>query len=363
MNPNWQTKKLGEVIKLEYGKPLPKSDRKTDGRYPIYGANGIKSWSNKFYYDKPTIIVGRKGSAGEINLVEEKFWPLDVTYFTTFDAKKYDLKFLYNLLKNLELPKLAKGVKPGINRNDIYKIKVPLPPLSEQRRIVKILDEVFGQIEKVKANTQKNLENSKELFESYLKYSYEGNNEWLTKNLFEVAEINKDKNGRKDLPYIGMEDIESNSGKFIGSFEPKSVKSSSFYFNDKHILYGRLRPYLNKVLIPDFEGHCSTEIFPIRVNNSLDKKFLFYWLIKRSTTERINSTCTGARMPRANMNKVFKDFKVVFPKSLTEQKQIVAKLDDLSEKTKKLEQNYRQKLADLEELKKSVLNKAFSGEL
>ncbi|PIZ65774.1 hypothetical protein COY15_02380 [Candidatus Roizmanbacteria bacterium CG_4_10_14_0_2_um_filter_39_12] len=108
MKTNWQTKnrsawltvKLGEVIKLEYGKPLPKSARRADGKYPVYGANGIKSWSNSFYYDQATIIVGRKGSAGEINLTEEKFWPLDVTYFVKFDDTKYNLKYLYNLLES-----------------------------------------------------------------------------------------------------------------------------------------------------------------------------------------------------------------------------------------------------------------------
>ncbi|MBU1657715.1 hypothetical protein KKG72_01510 [bacterium] len=62
------------------------------------------------------------------------------------------------------------------------------------------------------------------------------------------------------------------------------MKSSTFYFNDEHVLYGRLRPYLNKVLLPDFEGHCSTEIFPIKPKkNILDRRFLFQWLIATET--------------------------------------------------------------------------------
>ena len=168
MKTNWQTKKLGEVLKLEYGKPLPKTKRDPNGAYIVYGANGEKDKANEFYFDKPSIIVGRKGSAGEINLVKEKFWPLDVTYYVTFDEKKYDLKFLYNILLTLNLPGLAKGVKPGINRNDVYAIEVTIPSLPEQKRIVKILDEVFGGIEKAKENAEKNLKNSQELFESYL---------------------------------------------------------------------------------------------------------------------------------------------------------------------------------------------------
>ena len=143
MKNNWQTKKIGEVIKLEYGKPLPDYKRILNGKYPVYGANGEKDRTNEFYYDKPSIIVGRKGSAGEINLTERRFWPLDVTYFVTFDDKKYSLGFLYNLLLTLNLRKLAKGVKPGINRNEVYGISVNIPPLPDQKRIVKVLDEVF----------------------------------------------------------------------------------------------------------------------------------------------------------------------------------------------------------------------------
>lgn len=114
MKQEWQEKAVGEILQLEYGKPLDKSSRKANGRYPAYGANGEKDRTDKFYYDKPSIIVGRKGSAGEINLTERRFWPLDVTYFVTFDESQHDVRFLYYLLTTLELAKLAKGVKPGI---------------------------------------------------------------------------------------------------------------------------------------------------------------------------------------------------------------------------------------------------------
>ncbi len=110
----WKTKKLGEVIKLEYGKPLPKESREEGGKYPAYGANGVKCWSNQYCLDRPSIIVGRKGSAGEVNLTEEKFWPLDVTYFVTYDDTQYDLTFLYHCLKHLRLTKLAKGKHSSI---------------------------------------------------------------------------------------------------------------------------------------------------------------------------------------------------------------------------------------------------------
>lgn len=174
MKNNWQTKKLGEVLKLEYGKPLPKSQRKDDGFYPVYGANGTKCFSDKFYFNKPSIIVGRKGSAGEINLSEKRFWPLDVTYFVTFDDKKYDLKFLYNLLFTLDLPKLAKGVKPGINRNDVYSIHVKIPSLLEQKAIVKKIDALSAETKKLEAIYKQKLADLEELKKSVLQKAFAG---------------------------------------------------------------------------------------------------------------------------------------------------------------------------------------------
>ena len=138
---------LGQILSLEYGKPLPATERdEFDGQVAVFGANGVKSRTHTALIDQASIVVGRKGSAGEVNLTHGPFWPLDVTYFVRHDAEETDLMFLYYLLISLDLPRLAKGVKPGLNRNDAYSIRVPLPPLDEQRRIVAKLDEATAAI-------------------------------------------------------------------------------------------------------------------------------------------------------------------------------------------------------------------------
>lgn len=143
----WDTKKIREILKLEYGKPLCDSLRKNDGKYPVYGANGIKDRSDDFYCNEKTIIVGRKGSAGELTLTEEKFWPLDVTYFVKLDSKKYDLIFVFHMLTYLNLPKLATGVKPGINRNAVYEISVNVPDINIQMQISEKINQLIRKID------------------------------------------------------------------------------------------------------------------------------------------------------------------------------------------------------------------------
>jgi type I restriction enzyme S subunit len=153
--------------------------------------------------------------------------------------------------------------------------------------------------------------------------------DWQIRRLGEVCFVDKHQGIHKGLPYVGLEHIESQTGRFIGSIEPCGVKSSTFKFSPEHLLYGRLRPYLNKVLLPDFTGHCSTEIFPLKPRPGLSREFLQYWFLRDATVAQIDTTSSGARMPRANMHAVL-DFEFPFP-PLTEQRRIVGILDEAFE--------------------------------
>ena len=347
---NWQTKKLGEVIKLEYGKPLPDSKRRSDGKYPVYGANGEKDRTNEYFYNKHSVIVGRKGSAGELSLTEEKFWPLDVTYFVTFDYEKYDLGFIHNLLDTLELTKLAKGVKPGINRNDVYAIDVEIPPLPEQHRIVKILDEVFADVARAKENAEKNLQNSKELFESYLQSVFANpGKDWEEKRFDEACVLQRGFDLPSHQRSIGMYPLVSSNGitDQINAFRVKApgvVTGRSGTIGNVHYIEKDFWPLNTALYIKNFCGNY--------------ERFVFYFL-KQFNLQKYSS---GAGVPTLNRNNVHSEI-VHFPKSLAEQKSIVKKLDALADQTKKLEKIYQQKLVDLEELEKSVLKRAFNGEL
>lgn len=132
---DWEMVELGELLTLEYGKSLPKRDR-VDGGYPVMGSNGVSGYHNKFLIKGPSIIVGRKGSAGEVVWVNKNSYPIDTTYFVKL-KKNNDLKFIFFILQELELQKLRGGAGiPGLNRKDVYIQKIPLPPLEAQKQIV-----------------------------------------------------------------------------------------------------------------------------------------------------------------------------------------------------------------------------------
>lgn len=171
---------------------------------------------------------------------------------------------------------------------------------------------------------------------------------WEVKRLGEVAAIDKRQHKAMPKPFVGLEHIESQSGRYIGDLQPAEVESNTFAFTQKHVLYGRLRPYLNKVLLPDFEGHCSTEIFPIRPSSALDRAFLAYWLRMPSTVAKIDATSTGARMPRANVETVL-TFNLPLP-PLAEQRRIVAVLDEAFAALATATANTQKTLANAREL-------------
>jgi type I restriction enzyme S subunit len=370
MKDVWKEKAVGEILRLEYGKPLDDTFRKSAGRYPVYGANGAKNRTDKFYYSKPSIIVGRKGSAGELNLTEQKFWPLDVTYFVTFDEYQYDLRFLYYLLSTLDLPSLAKGVKPGINRNEVYSQKTKVPPLPEQKRIVAILDEAFDGIATAKANAEKNLQNARALFESQLQsvFSKRGDG-WKEKAFSDVCEISSvlvdpQRNEYLDLPHVGGANIASKTGELLDmkTAREEGLISGKFAFDKTMVLYSKIRPYLMKVARPEFRGLCSADIYPLSPKaGQLDRNYLFHLLLSPEFTEYANTGSARAGMPKINRSHLFA-FRVHLP-SVANQKQFAAKLDILHGETKRLESIYRQKLAALDELKKSLLHDAFRGAL
>jgi len=131
-------RRFEEVCTLEYGASLPK-EKRIEGAYPVVGSNGITGYHNEYLVEGPAIVVGRKGSAGEVTLIEKNCFPIDTTYYVKqTNPAESNISFLYWLLKTLNLPELRGGAGiPGLNRTDVYEThQIPLPPLDMQQEIV-----------------------------------------------------------------------------------------------------------------------------------------------------------------------------------------------------------------------------------
>lgn len=134
----------------------------------------------------------------------------------------------------------------------------------------------------------------------------------------------------KSLPYLSLEHVESGTGKILSKATEiisDEGKSTTFYFNENHVLYGKLRPYLNKVSLPDFEGRCTTEIIPLLPNENSIREYIALILRQEKLVDAVMKETTGSRMPRADMKVLF-DFKIPLPPTIEEQRRIATILDD-----------------------------------
>ncbi|MDI6762922.1 MAG: N-6 DNA methylase [Thermodesulfobacteriota bacterium] len=179
VSTKWPTVKLGEVCEFQYGSSLPER-RRVGGPYPVVGSNGITGFHNEYIVKGPTIVVGRKGSAGEVVWIDNDCYPIDTTYYVAPKSPEVSLRYLYYILKHINLSKLRDGAGvPGLNRNDAYGVQIPLPPLEVQEKIVTELD-----------GYRKIIEGAKQIIANY-KPTIRIDPKWPTVELCSVADMKR----------------------------------------------------------------------------------------------------------------------------------------------------------------------------
>ena len=328
-------------------------------------------------HDKPSIVVGRKGSAGELNLTETKFWPLDVTYFVTFDESQYDLRFLYYLLTTLQLTKLAKGVKPGINRNEVYALLTAVPRLAEQQRIVGMLDEAFAGIAAAKANAEKNLQNARALFESHLQsvFTQRGKG-WVEKSLGDIAQIKGGKRVPKGyklvaeptrFPYLRVTDfndsgsIDMSDLRFVSADVHREIEN---YIITSADMYLSIAGTIGKAgIIPEeLDGANLTEnACRLVFHEGISNRFVYYFTQTKDFVEQAGLNTRTAAQPKLALSRLA-TIRLRVPDFVV-QESLADKFDAIRNESRRLESLYQQKQAALAALKNSLLHLALSGAL
>lgn len=154
-------------------------------------------------------------------------------------------------------------------------------------------------------------------------------------NLFKVdkKQIDSSNPSFENLPFLGLENIEANTRKYISSETSQDTgESSCFLFDTSHVLYGKLRPYLNKVYLPEQNGRCSMELLPLKPSAGYSRNFVALILQSELVINHAIKHSTGGRMPRADINKLV-NLRVPIPTKIEDKKQIVGKIEHNSSST------------------------------
>lgn len=266
--------------------------------------------------------------------------------------------FLFYFLQLIKAQDLIQDHKyPSLNLSVISEIEIPLPPLPEQKRLVALFDELFEKLEIAKENAKKNLENAKELFDSYLQDIFNNSSSgWEKKRLQNICEnldkkripITKKDRIEGEIPYYGASGIVDYVNEYI--FDENILLVSE----DGANLLARTYPIAFSV-----SGKCwvNNHAHVLRFSEKITQEFVEYYLNSISLVDYIS----GMAQPKLNQSSL-NSIKIPLP-TIVEQKRIINELHELSLNTNKLTSIYNQKLDNLEELKKSILQKAFVGEL
>ena len=369
MKKDWTIKKLGELCRIRTGK-LDANAASPNGKYPFFTCSITPLKIDSFSFDCECVLVAGNGDLN-VKYYEGKFDAYQRTYIIeSLDKSLLDVKYLYLFLSSYidTLRKQAIGaIIKYIKLGNLTDANLPLPSLEEQKRIVAVLDKKFAQIETLKTAAEKNLQNTKQLFQAELEKAF-SNTSWEKKRLDEVCAITSKlvdptQPEYLDLYHVGGANIESETGIIIDlkTSKEEGLSSGKFTFDESMVLYNKIRPYLKKVARPDFSGLCSADMYPLNPKGNITKDYLYYILISDNFTEYAISKSGRAGMPKVNREALFA-YECYLP-PLEEQKRIVAHLDFLSEKVHQLEEIYTKQLADCDELKQAFLQKAFEGEL
>ncbi len=380
---NWQTKKLGEVCELIMGQSPDGSTYNTGGigipliNGPVEFGHGhfSKTIKSKFT-TAPTklckegdlILCVRGSTTGRTNIAG-----FDACIGRGVAAIRYTkyqawINHYINSIR-AKIYKLGTGSTfPNISSAILANLLVPLPPLPEQKRIVAILDEAFTAIATAEEIAEKNLQNARELFESYLQNVFANPGYgWEEKTLGEVCSFEGGSQPSKDYfiydnreGYIRLIQIRDYKTEEKKVYIP--IEKAKRFCDEKEIMIGRYGPPVFQIL-RGIKGAYNVALMKAIPNEKIiEREFMFFYLQHRGIQQYIINLSQRAVGQTGISREDLEAYPIYFP-NIKKQSEIAIVINALSAETKKLEAIYQQKLVDLDELKKSVLEKAFEGEL
>lgn len=399
---NWEWKTLQDVclMKIKDGTHQTPTYCDSKSGFPFLSSKDITSekinWDNIKYIvpdlhrelyariapQKDDVLLAKNGTTGVAALVEDdRVFDIYVTLAVLRPNQKivlpnYLLRIVNSPICKSQFDSHLKGMGvPNLHLNEIQKVLIPVPPLAEQKRIVKTLDEKFAKIDKLKNAAEINLKNAREIFNAELNSKLNVENENLPqgrekKYIREIVEkiqnIKWDKFPQgQELFYIDLSSVNKDNQQIeeVSSVNRDNAPSrAKQIILENDVIFATTRPTQKRVcVIPnEYNGQiCSTGFCVLRPKDKITSNYLFYCLLTEGFYSYIRPLEKGANYPAVS-DSVVKDFQIPLP-PLSEQKRIVAHLDKLSEKVKRLEEIYRRTITDCEELKKSILKQTFEG--
>jgi type I restriction enzyme S subunit len=372
---SWTTQKLGDVVDKGSSNISINKIQDDDGEYPVFAAKGFVKNVSFYHQDKDYLAIIKDGAGVGRVARHPKYSSVVATMQYLVPKQGCDIGFIEYFLKYMDFSQYINGSTiPHIYFKDYKYEPFPVVPIEEQKRIVAILDQAFADIDKARATAERNLKNARELFDSYLQSIFTRKGEgWRVTTLGEVCtsvEYGSSAKSSKDgkIPVLRMGNIQNGYfewDKLVYSNNDEEIKKYLLNYND--VLFNRTNSpaLVGKTAIYKGEMPALFAGYLIRIHrkeNLLDADYLNYYLNSNIALD-YGKTVVISSVNQANINGTkLKTYPISLP-SLKEQQLIVEQMNAMKEETQRLESIYKKKINALDELKKSILQKAFTGEL
>ena len=378
MKEGWTYKKLGEVCDiLDYmRKPITKGKREV-GIIPYYGATGCLDYVKDYIFDEKLVLLGEDGAkwgAGETSsyIIEGKSWVNNHAHALRPRREIIlDEILVYFLNYSNLLPYITGVTVPKLNQEKMRSIIIPIAPIKEQDRIVERLDAAFENIDKLKANAEKQLAEAQILFQKSLAKAMETKEGWEVKALKELGMTQtgttpskNDKENYGDfIPFIRPSEIDyDDCGNIDYNSEIKLSErglSAGRLFKKGSILMVCIGATISKVGFVTQDVSCNQQINVLTPKKEYYYKFIYYAMRNKEFKDKVikEGTSSQATLPIINKGK-WERLTISLP-PLAEQQRIVERLDALSENIRKYEEIQRQIISECDALKQALLRKVF----
>lgn len=332
-----------------------------DGKYPIYGSGGIMGYANDYICKAETVVIGRKGSINKPIFVETPFWNVDTAFGLYANSEKLNPKYLYYFCEKFDFEKLNTTVTiPSLTKSNLLNVEIPLPNLEKQKQIVELLDKVTRLIFLRKQQLSKLDELVKARFVEMFGDFKSNSKGWSTVKFDDFAKIDgnmtTDYKKYADYPHIGIDSIEKGTGALKGyrTVKEDGVVSGKYIFTPQHIIYSKIRPNLNKVALPDFEGLCPADAYPILPNpKNCNRIFLALAMRSDYFLDYILQFSARTNLPKVNRKEIA-GFSMPLP-PLSLQNDFATFVERVNQK----KQTIQQSLKKLELMKKALMQEYF----
>lgn len=294
----YKTYALGELVQIKYGKNQKKV-LSEEGTIPIYGTGGLMGYATEALYDKPSVLIGRKGTIGKVRYVDHPFWTVDTLFYTIVDTKLVLPKYLFYLMSQMDLNAYNEGTTiPSLRTETLNRLEFDIPSIEEQKEVLSYLEPID---DKIQLNTEinKNLEEQADaLYQAF--FSPKSGTQGKIVTLDEYCSIFT---GKKNA----NASVEGGKYKFF-TCAPDALQIDSYIYDGNAIIVSGNGAYTGRTRFYSGRFDLYQRTYACTLHDAINPDFIFplYWFVKLELSKKIMGGTRGSAIPYIVMNDLAK---------------------------------------------------------